>query len=130
MNSKYLTFKYSTILSLEQIEKSLNKPLRQGRRMLFYGGVLSKDFGDHSRRQKSLKVIQNLIFGIIFLKVLISGIQHFYICPDVPVDIIRVFFQISLQKVSKPTKTDFTNLRKNGKISKLHGEQSNLQSPV
>lgn len=48
LNSKYLTFKYSTILSLEQIEKSLNKPLRQGRRMLFYGGVLSKDFGDHS----------------------------------------------------------------------------------
>ena len=34
------------------------------------------------------------------------GIQRFYVCPDVPVDIIRVFFLISdfLAKVSKPTK--------------------------
>ena len=40
-----------------------------------------------------IKVIRNLICGIIFLKTLISGKQYFYICPDVPVNIIRVFFQ-------------------------------------
>ena len=27
-----------------------------------------------------------------FFENIISGIQRFYICPDVPVDIIRVFF--------------------------------------
>ena len=40
-----------------------------------------------------IKVIRNLICGIIFLKTLISDKQYFYICPDVPVNIIRVFFQ-------------------------------------
>ena len=42
-----------------------------------------------------VKTLQNLIFGILFFKNIISGIQHFYIYPHVPVDIIRVFFLIS-----------------------------------
>ena len=45
-----------------------------------------------------LKVmIQNLIFGILlfFFENITSGIQRFYICPDVPVDITRVFSLIS-----------------------------------
>ena len=61
-----------------------------------------------------IKVIGNLICGIIFSKTLITGKQYFYICPDVPVpvNIIRVFFQFqtSQKKVSKPTKIYFTNL--------------------
>ena len=41
-------------------------------------------------------MIQNLIFGILFFfKNITSGIQRFYICPDVPVDITRAFFLIS-----------------------------------
>ena len=36
-------------------------------------------------------MIQSLIFGIIFLKILLRA-QLFYIRPRVPVDIIRVFF--------------------------------------
>ena len=37
-------------------------------------------------------MIQNLIFGIPFFENIILGIPRFYICPDVLVDIIRVFF--------------------------------------
>ena len=35
---------------------------------------------------------QNLIIWIFFKKNIISGIQRFYICADVSVDIVRVFF--------------------------------------
>ena len=37
-------------------------------------------------------MIQNLIFGILFLKILFQAYNFFYILPHVPVDIIRVFF--------------------------------------
>ena len=52
-------------------------------------------------------MIQNLILGILFFENITSGIQCFYICPDVPVDITRVIFLISdfLLEVSTPTKT-------------------------
>ena len=72
---------------------------------------------------------QNLIIWIIFKKNIISGIQRFYICSDVSVDIVRVFFNFrfssrksqSQQKVAKKITfyntvsfknlTHFTNLR-------------------
>ena len=41
-----------------------------------------------------VKTLQNLIWNSFFKNV-ISGIQHFYIYPHVPVGIIRVFFLIS-----------------------------------
>ena len=55
-------------------------------------------------------MIQNLIFGILFLKILFLGIQHFYIRPHVPVG-IGVFFNFiffsrksqSQQKLEKKT---------------------------
>ena len=52
-------------------------------------------------------MIQNLILGILFFENITSGIQCFYICPDVPVDITSVIFLISdfLSEVSTPTKT-------------------------
>ena len=53
-------------------------------------------------------MIQNLIFDILFLKILFQTYNFFYTRPHVPVDIIRVFlfkFQIFQQKVSKSTKT-------------------------
>ena len=37
-------------------------------------------------------MIQNFIFGILFLENITSSIQRFYISPDVPIDTIRVFF--------------------------------------
>ena len=37
-------------------------------------------------------MIENLTFGILFFDDIISGMQLFYICPHVPVDIIRFFF--------------------------------------
>ena len=43
-------------------------------------------------------MIQNAIFFFFIIKKqlthqnIISSIQRFYICPDVPVDIIKVFF--------------------------------------
>ena len=35
--------------------------------------------------------MQNLIFGFFFSENIISGMQMFYICPHVLVDVIRVF---------------------------------------
>ena len=60
-------------------------------------------------------MIQNLSFGILFLKKIISGIQRFHICPDAPKNIIRVFFNFrfscrksqSQQKLAKKI-THFT----------------------
>ena len=57
-------------------------------------------------------MIQNLSFGILFLKKIISGIQRFHICPDAPKNIIRVFFNFrfscrksqSQQKLAKKIK--------------------------
>ena len=57
-------------------------------------------------------MIQNLIFGILFLKKIISGIQRIHICPDVPKNMIRVFFNFmfscrksqSQQKLAKTIK--------------------------
>ena len=37
-------------------------------------------------------MIQNLIIGILFFENTASGIKCFYISPDVPIDITRVFF--------------------------------------
>ena len=72
---------------------------------------------------------QNLIIWIFFKKNIISGIQRFYFCADVSVDIVRVFFNFrfssrksqSQQKVAKKITfyntvsfknlTHFTNLR-------------------
>ena len=48
-------------------------------------------------------MIQNLIFVILFLKILFRAYNF---SPHVPMDIIRYFlFQILLQKISKPIKT-------------------------
>ena len=77
-------------------------------------------------------MIQNLIFGILFLKNIISSIHFFYICPDVAVNFIREFFQfqIFLQKVSKPTKlakkiTHFTIKFRSKNLTHI----TNLNSP-
>ena len=77
-------------------------------------------------------MIQNLIFGILFLKNIISSIQFFYICPHVAVNIIRDFsqFQIFQQKVSKPTKlakkiTHFTIQFRSKNLTHI----TNLNSP-
>ena len=40
-------------------------------------------------------MIQNLIFNAFFFENIFSGIQSFYIRPQVPVDIISVFFLTS-----------------------------------
>ena len=37
-------------------------------------------------------MIQNLIIGILFFENTTSGIKHFYISPDVPIDNTRAFF--------------------------------------
>ena len=41
-------------------------------------------------------MIQNLIIWNYFFENIISGIQRFYIWPDVPVDIISIFFNFRL----------------------------------
>ena len=40
-------------------------------------------------------MIQNLTIWNSFFENIFSGIQCLYICPDVPVDIVGVFFLIS-----------------------------------
>ena len=56
-------------------------------------------------------MIQNLIFNVFFFENIFSGIRLFYIRPQVPVDIISVFFLTSdilaeSLKASKITKKD------------------------
>ena len=45
-------------------------------------------------------MIQNLIYGILFLKILFRACNFFYVRPHVPVNIIRVFlnFRFSSRK--------------------------------
>ena len=56
-------------------------------------------------------MIQNLIFNVFFFENIFSGIRRFYIRPQVPVDIISVFFLTSdilaeSLKASKITEKD------------------------
>ena len=58
-----------------------------------------------------IKLIRNLIFRIIFLKMVISRIKHLYVCLDVRVNIIRVFFNFRFpsRKSQGQKKIRFTN---------------------
>ena len=59
-------------------------------------------------------MIQNLIIWHSFFENIVSGIQHFYICPDIPVDIIRVLFnfRFSNRNTSRRSQSQ-QNLAKN-----------------
>ena len=58
-----------------------------------------------------IKLIRNLIFRIIFLKMVISRIKHLYVCLDVRVNIIIVFFDFRFpsRKSQGQKKIRFTN---------------------
>ena len=77
----------------------------QGRRKLFYGrgswvkmsaSLKKKHTQMQSKKKKKFglkyKWLKMSYFWNSFLDNIISGTQRFYVCPDVPVDIIRVFF--------------------------------------
>ena len=46
-------------------------------------------------------MIQNLTLGNSFSENIISNIQLFKICPQVPVDIIRIFFNFQILQISQ-----------------------------
>ena len=60
-----------------------------------------------------IKLIRNLIFRIIFLKMVISRIKHLYVCLDVRVNIIRVFFNFRFpsRKSQGQKKNSFNKLQ-------------------
>ena len=49
----------------------------------------------------SPRMIQNLTLGNSFSENIISNIQLFKICPQVPVDIIRIFFNFQILQISQ-----------------------------
>ena len=105
-------FQNNCVYSLALIQKSWLYSFPKHFVIIDIGG-LSKNVRHHGRLTKknlkkylniplsSPRMIQNLTLGNSFSENIISNIQLFKICPQVPVDIIRIFFNFQILQISQ-----------------------------